>query len=221
MRRALLQGSFAVGQSLTIRGLASALGTSEMPVREAIKRLVAERMIVQLSNRSFQVPALEWSQFEELISLRMSIEGLAAQRAVAHSGDELLGKLTRFNETMKDALAKGDRARALRSNQEFHFALYAAAGSPILMELIETLWMRCGPYLAEAMFKIGDSRAFFGYAAELHEKLIRAVVERDEAAVFAALKDDLWSTAQWYESRIGDLRSQPPEVTPLPFHKFP
>lgn len=219
MRRSLLQGTFAAGQSLTIRSLAAALGTSEMPVREAIKRLVAERMIVQLSNRSFKVPELEWGQFEELIGLRVSIEGLAARRAVANMSDELLGKLTRLNTMMRAGLKQDDRSLALRSNQEFHFTLYSASSSPILMELIEMLWMRSGPYLAEAMFKIENAGSFFSFATEVHDKLIAALVSRDEDAVFEALKEDLWSTASWYENHIDSARTHPP-VVPLSFIRF-
>jgi DNA-binding GntR family transcriptional regulator len=220
MRRSLLQGSFSAGQSLTIRGLAASLGTSEMPVREAIKRLVAERMIVQLSNRSFQVPELEWSQFEELISLRLYVEGLAARRAVSHMDDALLGKLTRLNAMMKSGLQTRDRQLVLKSNQEFHFTLYSAASSSIMMELIEMLWMRSGPYLAEALLKIDDADEMFGEFANIHDKLISALVERNEDAVFEALKQDLWSTARWYENRIDKVRSTPPEVAPLSFIKF-
>ncbi|WP_162252648.1 GntR family transcriptional regulator [Rhizobium sp. Root483D2] len=220
LRRSLLQGHYAAGQSLTIRGLAATLGTSEMPIREAIKRLVAERMIVQLSNRTFQVPELEWAQFEELTSLRISIEGLAAKRAVPNMDDALLGKLTRLNATMKAGLQNNDRALVLRSNQEFHFALYAASGSPLMVELIEMLWMRSGPYLAEAIQKIDDANFFFARASDIHDTLITALIARDEEAVFQALKQDLWSTASWYKDRIDMARSHPPDIAPMTFIRF-
>jgi len=201
LRQSLLQGKLRAGESITIRSMASALGTSEMPVREAMKRLLAERMIYQRPNRTYQVPGLERDEFAELIDIRVSIEGSAARRAVSQADDALIGKLTRYNSDMKSSLESGDKNGVLKGNQEFHFALYSAANSSILMQLIELLWMRSGPYLAEALFEIDDAKAFFVKATITHEKLISALIAKDEDAVFVALKEDLLSTAQWYEDR--------------------
>ena len=202
LRQSLLQGKLRAGQSMTIRSMAEALGTSEMPVREAMKRLLAERMITQRPNRTYQVPGLQREEFDELIDIRVSIEGSAAKRAVTVADDALIGKLTRHNLDMKSNLEAGDSLAVLRNNQEFHFTLYSAANSEILMQLIELLWMRSGPYLAEALFELSDAKAFFLQATQTHEKLINALIAKDEEGVYAVLREDLMSTAQWYEDQL-------------------
>ena len=64
LRNALYQGRFMPGEVLTIRALAAALGTSPMPVREAIQRLVTENALTQLPNRTFQVAALTLENYD-------------------------------------------------------------------------------------------------------------------------------------------------------------
>lgn len=206
IRQSLLQGKLCAGDSMTIRGMAQALGTSEMPVREAMKRLLAERMIIQKPNRTFQVPALERGEFVGLTEIRVSIEGSAARKAVAHADDALIGKMTRHNSAMKASLERDDNASVLKANQELHFALYEAAKSDILMQLIELLWMRSGPYLAEALTEIEDAKSFFVSATETHDRLISAVVDKDEDRVAEVLREDLESTAQWY---VDNLNAKP------------
>lgn len=201
IRHALLQGGFAVGQSLTIRGLAAAMGTSEMPVREALKRLIAEKMVVQLSNRTFQVPALAWDEFREILELRLFIEGKAVEKAMAHADSRLTIALARANETMRRALRQGENKLVLRANNEFHFLIYRASGSSVLVDMIEHLWMRSGPYLAEALSTIPNAREVFLKATEAHERLITALSAGDTARALAALTEDLGETAGWYEQQ--------------------
>ncbi|WP_136440174.1 GntR family transcriptional regulator [Pacificoceanicola onchidii] len=218
LRQSLLQGKLRAGQSMTIRSMAKALGTSEMPVRESMKRLLAERMIVQRANRTYQVPALERSEFVELTSIRVSLEGSAARQAVENADDALIGKMTRHNLEMKSNLAEGNSAGVLAANQEFHFALYRASGSEILLQLIELLWMRSGPYLAEALAEIRDAEDFFSRATETHDRLINALIARDEDGVFNALKDDLESSAHRYEKHIASKLedSEQEKIVPMP-----
>lgn len=216
MRHALFQGTFSLGQALTIRGLAATFGTSEMPVREAIKRLVAEKMIVQMSNRTFQVPMLDWSQFEDILSLRISVEGFAAQRAIPFVNEELVHRLRQHNEQMREALLQGDRKAVLKENQAFHFDIYSASGSEVLLEMIERLWLRTGPYLSEALTKIEDSEVMFRNATTIHDSIVEALVAGDAQAVFDAVKLDLWTLAQWYEKRVGRLEGRFDELHPLP-----
>lgn len=210
LKRALLQGGFQAGQTLTIRGISSVMGTSEMPVREAIKRLVAEKVIVQMSNRSFQVPGMSPGELQELIDLRIFVEDYAARRACAVADDRLISTMMRLNTEMQRLLEEGDKRGALRANQEFHFALYEAGNSPVLMEIIETLWVRCGPYLSAAMFSFEDSHDYFGSVVAIHQDIVRGLLERDEDAVVVALNNDLRSTAQWY---LSHNVSQPGENT--------
>src|SRR6201985_301825 len=95
-RARLMRGGFEPGQKLKIAELASALGTSAMPVREALNRLAAERAIESLPNRSVRVPALSKDALQDLMEARCAIEGLAVQRAATNMDSATLETLRDF-----------------------------------------------------------------------------------------------------------------------------
>src|SRR6185312_9706733 len=88
LRDQLMRGAFEPGQKLKIAELASALGTSAMPVREALNRLAAERAIESLPNRSVKVPSLSKDALHDLVETRFAVEGLAVARAAANMTPE-------------------------------------------------------------------------------------------------------------------------------------
>src|SRR5689334_4180130 len=90
LRDRLMRGGFEPGQKLKIAELASALGTSAMPVREALNRLAAERAIESLPNRSVRVPSLSRDSLRDLMETRYAVEGLAVSRAAANMDEPTL-----------------------------------------------------------------------------------------------------------------------------------
>ena len=198
LRSALFQGRYAPGETVTIRALASALGTSEMPVREALQRLVAEKVLQQTPARSIQVTPLTRESYDELTRIRMSIEGLAAKLATAFVDVALIKSLKRLNLEMSDATAANDRMSVLQSNQELHFSIYRVARSPQLLEIIETLWLRSGPFLASAYNGPERPEQMFARATQVHDRLIAALERRDAKAAMSAIMLDIRSAAAWY-----------------------
>ena len=81
LRNAAMVGTFKSGQPITIRGIATRLDMSATPIREAFRRLSAERAFTVLENRRIMIPDLSRSRLEELIELRVSLETHAAVRA--------------------------------------------------------------------------------------------------------------------------------------------
>ena len=84
LANALRAGRFAPATMVTIRGLAEMLGTSTMPVREAVSRLVTERALEMLPNRTLRVPIISLTTLDELIDTRATVEGRAAWLAADH-----------------------------------------------------------------------------------------------------------------------------------------
>src|SRR5688500_16434787 len=81
LKQALMTGRIAPGSTMTIRSLAASFGISPMPVREALRRLVAEHVLVLLPNRSVSLPIITRERFREITRIRTSLEGLAAEEA--------------------------------------------------------------------------------------------------------------------------------------------
>lgn len=207
LRAALFQGRLVPGETVTIRALARALGTSEMPVREALQRLVAEKVLQQTPGRSIQVVPLTRERFDELTRIRMTIEGLATAMATRHADEALFAELRQHNQDMRAALAANDHTGTLQGNQEFHFAIYRAARSPQLLEIIETLWLRSGPFLAAAFTVMQHPDIVFERGTEVHDRIIAAMVAQKPKAAARLLALDIRVAAAWYRRNYRFLPS--------------
>lgn len=194
--QSLLQGQLAAGHVLRIRETASDMGTSEMPVREALKRMVAERMIEQRPNRSFVVPEIGNEEFSDIMDVRVTLECQAIVRAARNTSPDLVTRLRSMNETMASAISQSNGRFALRLNQELRSALYNAAGSPTLDALIRSLWIRTMPLLARALRESPDAKIYLARIAESHGRLIDSVEQADGIAAQDILTGLIRSTAE-------------------------
>jgi DNA-binding GntR family transcriptional regulator len=147
LRDALTAGRFTPGQKLSFRFIAGTLGVSLTPVREAIRRLVAEGAFEMRPNRSVRVPLMTRDKVLELRDIRLAVEGLAAEKAAAVATRAQTTQLRRIANELLAARSRGDTTADRARIREFHFALYAIAGQPTLLRVIEGLWLQTGPYM--------------------------------------------------------------------------
>jgi len=147
LRLALMEGRFRPGHRFKIRELAETMGVSETPIREALMQLVRARVLDIQASRSIAVARLSAAQYEELRSIRMLLEGLAAERATTRISKADIANLKKYHQALA-AAERGKRWReAVQVNWQFHHTLYKAADAPELLEMIETIWLRNGPLL--------------------------------------------------------------------------
>lgn len=145
LRRGLMVGAFAPGQLMSLRKLATSFGTSPMPIREALTRLVVTNALEGTPNGSVRVPRLTPTRLKELFGVRELIEGLATETACRNATPALVKTLSDVNAELLVAISKRNLLGCLSANQRFHFTLYEAAGSEVLMPLVESLWLQFGP----------------------------------------------------------------------------
>jgi DNA-binding GntR family transcriptional regulator len=192
LRRALISGLFEPSQVLTIRSLADALMTSTMPVREALGRLIAEQALEALPNRTVRVPPVTRARLDDLLRARCLIEGdmisLAAARMTPQVLDLAHDIMAQWKELSGDRTPEAiDREVAL--NKAFHFTIYQAAGSPILMRLIEGLWLQSGPVTRAAVITYAPART--QEASLFHFVILDALRAQDANGARAALLLDI------------------------------
>ncbi len=192
MREALIEGRFQPGQTFTIRGLAQVFGTSPMPVRDALKRLVAERALTLLPNRSVILPLMSRDRFLEILQIRLSLEAMITERAATRIPYETIEAMARDHEDMCRAVASGDKGLYLAANRSFHFRLYEAAESRVMLPFIESLWMQIGPYLNQ-IFNPGER--VIDVVDHHHTDVLRMLRRRDGAAAARAIWRDLSDAA--------------------------
>jgi DNA-binding GntR family transcriptional regulator len=188
LKKAIMSGSIRPGAIITIRAMASALGTSPMPVREALRRLVAERALELLPTRSVTLPMMTAERFDEISRLRIALEGLVAETGARHLSPEGLRRL-------RQGLADMNRVKSvneyLAKNQEFHFTLYRAADMPVALQMIESLWLQAGPLLNLAIGEYG-----FEAAQDHHRELLDQLAKHNVKGARAAIEADITDAAR-------------------------
>jgi DNA-binding GntR family transcriptional regulator len=192
LRRALIGGLFAPGQVLTIRQLADALVTSTMPVREALGRLITEQALEALPNRTIRVPPVTQERLADLLRARILIEGEAIALATPRVTPDLLADVSRIMAEW-EALRLGGNPetvdREVTLNQAFHFEIYHACGSSVLIPMIESLWLQSGPCTRAAIFAFSEAGEHD--AARFHHAILKALAAGDADAARAALVADI------------------------------
>lgn len=206
IRRALMGGTFVPGDRLSIRQVAAALGTSPMPARAALQRLVAEKVLEVLPSGTAVVPLLTRASFIELRTIRAELEPLAASLAAPQMDKPALARLETWIESLEASLARGDMEAVLTQNQHFMFEIYRAARAPMLLGFIETLWLRRGPMYW------GARAAFLRWKAPFtrHKAAVAALRLGDGAAAGAAIRDEIMSTTDFLLAEIRFADDQPP-----------
>lgn len=155
LRQALITGRIVPGNPLTLRGLAATLGTSPMPVREAIRTLAAENALEIRPNGRIQVPQMTEQRFEDLVKARVLLEPEAAIAALDHLDAAAIDHLQSLDDAIDATLETGDVEGYMRLNHAFHFALYGASGSKVFLTLIESLWLQFGPFMRTVYGRVG------------------------------------------------------------------
>lgn len=204
LRNFLMVGGVQPGEKLTLRQLTAAFGTSLMPVREAVHRLAAEGALEVLPNRAIRVPKMPRARFDELIQLRIMLEGLAVATAAARITPGEIQRLEETNENFITEMRKPpDSKKPFLLNKDFHFAIYRAADMPVLLGMIENMWLQFGPFLHFSMGVKGRMTTN-KFAPESHRRMIQSMKERNGEIGRKALEDDIRGAVELI-LRFGDI----------------
>ncbi|WNV11516.1 GntR family transcriptional regulator [Tardiphaga sp. 709] len=200
----LISGRLAPGEKLSLRTAAEVLGVSIMPVREAVSRLVADKALEVAANRAVRVPVMSATQFRDLTKVRIAIEGHAAAEAARLRGDTNLASIATAEAAMRaeSELKAPDLPRAVELNKTFHFAVYEAAQSPILVEIIRALWLKAGPVI-NLDLRGNPDRLAKGEAIRFHADVRKAIEIGDAEAAKVGIAADITSAANFILSRGG------------------
>lgn len=144
LRQRILDGHYLPGTRLREDALADDLEMSPTPVREALRVLASEGLVVSDSHRGTTVVRLSIADVVEIYRIREELEALAASLALSRMGPsaraELAAQLDDNVQQLRRALERGDVTPVPRLNREFHWALYERSESLRLLQLIERLW---------------------------------------------------------------------------------
>lgn len=186
LRTRIMHGQIAPGQALTLRGIGREFEVSMTPAREAVNRLVAEGALQMSSSGRVATPELSNERIEELAALRALIEVELASRALPRAHIALIERLQTINATIADAVSNRDAVGYIRTNLEFHRALYLRAQAPAMLAMAETVWLQLGPTMRALYGRLRRSDP-----PQYHRLIIAALKAGDEPGLRLAVRSDV------------------------------
>ena len=196
--QAIVLGNIPPGEKLTITQLAEKLNVSIMPVREAIRKLEAIKLVSIKKNRGILVVTLSKKDLIEIQQVRLHLEKMAIKKACKIRSERTLKKLEKLNNEL--SLAQ-DEESYLRINREFHRSIYQEADSPILLEIIDSLWERISPYLHILLRQEGVANISGSFLIN-HTGMLEGVRNKDPKEVCKWLEKDLSQAAKLVSKMI-------------------
>ena len=196
LRRRILTGALAAGTKLHQEHLASLLGMSRIPIRDAIRTLVAEGLVLQFPRRTAVVAPISADDLTELYEIRIAIEPEASALAVPNLRPADLMSMRTLLQVMATT---HEHAAWLDTNDEFHRTLYHQAGRPRMIALLDQTRAQTRRYTA---VRIDSGQP--GLHAE-HQLILGAVERRDPASVRALVRAHLTSAYSILRNQLESL----------------
>ena len=199
IRGQIITGEMQADQLYSVPRLATELGVSATPVREALLDLAREGLLEPVRNRGFRVVALSSSELKDIYAIRTMLEVPSiAEIARAGLSPAQLKQLRALADVTKRAADAGNLIEFLESDRKFHVALIATLGNKPLADLVETLRDRVRLH----GFKSGKSREYIAHSAAEHFKLLDFIAKRDEPGAVALMQRHLERSRHvWSEGR--------------------
>lgn len=163
---------------MRVRDVAELVGTSVMPVREAIGRLVEAGLAVHEPYKGARVLGIDVAELEQAYDARILLEGECARRGAQAATPQVADRMEEHWARLQAAVRKHDPAEALQCDEDLLSELYAMAGNVVLCEIIRGLWGRCRPYKVLWAVKAEDD----GLSAWRYKPELIAAVRANDGA---------------------------------------
>jgi DNA-binding GntR family transcriptional regulator len=178
LRHKILRGALPPGKTFSQVQLATQLGVSRTPLREAVRRLQSEGLLRSEHNRRVRVSPLSTGDFEDLYVVRIVLDSLAARITVPQLSDTDIDALREALDEATEAANRGDLARYHEPHRRFHYGLYAHGGAR-LAEHVEDLWDHADRYRLLYQGHAGDRTYLVQLAGVDHAAIMEAAEQRD------------------------------------------
>ncbi|MGW6566699.1 GntR family transcriptional regulator [Streptomyces sp. NPDC054975] len=185
LRRAITAGELRPGGQIRQDALAARLDVSRVPLREALKILEGEGLVVHHIHRGYFVAELSLADLEEIYRIRQLLETEAVRLGVRRADDGLVASLEKIQREVEEAADDGDVTAMAAANRRFHFALIEASKMPRLVRLITTLWDATDAYRSLYYTETPHREL----AVREHRAAISAVRNGDEEALVRGLDE--------------------------------
>jgi DNA-binding GntR family transcriptional regulator len=177
VERLILSGSFAPGERINENKLASELGTSRGPIREAIRALEGSGLIVSVRNRGSFIRRLSVQEVREVYEIRSALFGLAGKLLAERVTADQLQRLNRFVADMEEASSQRNFEAYYPLNLAFHEFIVDSAGNAMLAQQYRSLVKKLHLFRARSLVQGGG----LAVSNEEHREMLSAIAARDPA----------------------------------------
>lgn len=188
LRQRILSNEIQAGEALRQEALAEAYGVSRMPIREAFRQLEAEGLVTFNPHRGVVVSEMSIDEVEELFDLRALIETDLIRRAASQATGADHQAARDILERSHKAYERGEVEHWGELNRAFHSALYAPAGRPRAMQVLDTLSLNLDRYIR---LQLSLTRSAPERAHEEHSTILDAYISKDLDRLGTALKSHI------------------------------
>jgi GntR family transcriptional regulator, trigonelline degradation regulator len=191
LRRAIVEGRFRPADRLVERELCALTGASRSSVREALRQLEAEGLILTLPDRGPIVRSVSKTEAADLYQVRALLEGMAGKLFAERASDEEIAALRKTVDDLEIAFESGDGWQALRTKDRFYEILLAGGGSEVAQSLLQSLHNRISLVRATTLAQHGRSEK----TMREMRTILEAIERRDPEAARLACVDHVEQAA--------------------------
>jgi DNA-binding GntR family transcriptional regulator len=175
LRESILSGDLSPGERVRLDGIAQELGMSPIPIREALRMLASEGLVVPLAHRGYTVQPLTVDDLNDTYRLRLTLEPLAVRLAVPHMQEEDITHLVDELDHLEQAFRDSDWPKHRIHHRAFHFGIYRKCNSTWLLRFTEMLWINSERYQRMTTRISGE----LNERRKEHRRIAAACEERD------------------------------------------
>lgn len=174
LRAGILDGLYAPGTRVRQEELAERYGTSRIPVREALRDLESEGLVVLVPNSGAWIAKTDIAECVEIYKIRERVEPLALRESINRMDEATIARLAALATAIE---ASTEVEEFLKLDREFHLLSYRAAGMPTLLSMIERFWNTTQHYRRAYSRLIGKDGQWIIHAE--HRLIMEAIRRRD------------------------------------------
>ncbi len=187
LRQAILKGELEPGERLMEIQLADRLGVSRTPIREAIRKLELEGLVLMIPRKGAEVARISEKSLRDVLEVRRSLEELAIELACQRMDEQELEDLEQAQEAFRKAIEKGDAMEIAETDEHYHDIIYNGTGNSRLVQILNNLREQMYRYRLEY---IKDAAKRQILIVE-HDHILKAVKERHVSEAKAAIREHI------------------------------
>lgn len=195
LQRDIVSGRIIPGHRIFIENVSRRMGVSAIPVREALAMLEAGGFVHSDKKRGYLVNEFSESNLREILDLRLLLESTAAEKAAVRRSEETVPRLEEHHRRYIIARKANDFEALLRTNKEFHHAIYSEADMPILKSHIDQVWDRVSPYYHIMFRQVEKPNPVVGI--HYHQRMIDAIRDKNPKEVRRWIRADLTDSTRF------------------------